>query len=348
MITVSQTPLVSVIIPNYNYARSLALCLASLQNQTYPEIEVIVVDDNSTDTSVAVARRAGVRVLRTPGRASGCSTARNIGAENSRGDILFFLDSDVGLAPDAIANAVAKLLADPGIGVLCGVYDPEPLIVDSRVEEYRSLQLHYWQISSEGEVSNVYPAMMAIRRTVFDDVGPFNPRLRQTEDADYGHRVCLRYRLVLDSAVGGRHDHDDTLSLLVSKLFTRTRQRIPLYVRRRRIAKGFETATRGWGCVAALFSLLSLALPALLGWPWLLVPVVLVAVSIGTDLAMYRFVWRRRGTGFLLFYLAMQYLANITIACGLAAGVLQWLASRSFRGMYDETLRRATAETARV
>jgi glycosyltransferase involved in cell wall biosynthesis len=308
---------------------------------------MIVIDDHSTDDSVAVARRAGATVLHTPARASGCAAGRNVGVANSHGEVLFFLDSDVALEPDAIANAVKALRANPEIGALCGVYHPDPLIVDSKVEEYRSLQLHYWQASSEGGVSNMYPAMTAMRRAVFDDVGPFNPRLKQTEDADYGHRVSQRYKLILSSAVSGKHDHDHTLGLLLWKVFTRTRLRIPLYARRRRFAKGFETATRGWGCLAALFSLVTLPLPALFGWPLLAVPIVLFGVSLLTDLGMYGFVRRQRGIGFLLFYIGMQYLANITIACGLGVGVLQWMVSRPFRELYDATLR-PTAVQQRV
>ncbi|WBC14830.1 glycosyltransferase family 2 protein [Micromonospora sp. WMMA1998] len=332
-------PLVSVVIPNFNYARSLALCLAALARQTYPAVEVIVIDDHSTDESVAVAERMGARVLRTARRASGCAAGRNVGVEHSSGEVLFFLDSDVALEPDAIANAVRILADDPRIGAVCGVYHPEPLVLDSRVEEYRGLQLHYWQASSEGRVSNMYPAMTAMRRTVFDDVGPFNPALKQTEDADYGHRVSQRYDLVLSARISGRHDHDATLGLLLRKVFHRTRLRIPLYARRRRFAKGFETATRGWGCVAAISSVPALLLPLFVGPLGVLVPVGLIGVSVQADLGMYRFVNGRRGARFLAFFALMQYLANITIACGLVAGVAQWSVSRRFRELYDETVR---------
>ncbi|MDW4910797.1 glycosyltransferase family 2 protein [Streptomyces sp. ADMS] len=325
----------SVIIPNYNYARTLSLCLEAVRKQTYPAVEVIVADDHSTDNSVAVAQQAGARVVQTPRRASGCAEGRNTGVAHAHGEVLFFLDSDVALEPDAVENAVAILAADPAVGAVCGVYHPDPLVVDSKVEEYRSLQLHYWQVTSEGSVSNMYPAMTAMRRSAFDAVGPFNPRLKQTEDADYGHRVSQRYTLLLDSKVSGKHDHDDKLSTLLWKVYTRTRLRIPLYALRRRFAKGFETATRGWGCIAAFATVPALIAATVLGPLWLVLPVVLFAFSVATDVGMYRFVWRRRGSRFLLFYVAMQYLANITIASGLAVGVLQWLTSRSFRRLYD-------------
>src|SRR4051794_698168 len=101
----SDQPLVSVIIPNYNYARTLSACIEAVQRQTYPAIEIIIADDCSTDDSVAVARGHGVTVLESPVN-SGVSTARNLGAEHARGDVLFFLDSDVALETDAVAKAV--------------------------------------------------------------------------------------------------------------------------------------------------------------------------------------------------------------------------------------------------
>ena len=87
---------VSVIVPNYNYSESLDLCLRSILDQTYPLVEILVVDDCSTDDSIAVAQALGVRVVST-GVNAGCGNARNVGAANTGGEILYFVDSDVSL-----------------------------------------------------------------------------------------------------------------------------------------------------------------------------------------------------------------------------------------------------------
>src|SRR5690242_13384344 len=120
-------PLVSVIIPNYNYARTLRMCIEAVQAQTYRPIEITVVDDCSTDDSVAIAESLGVRVSRTPGN-GGVATARNVGAAAASGEVLLFLDSDIALEPTAVERAVERLLADPEAGAVCGVYEPTPLI----------------------------------------------------------------------------------------------------------------------------------------------------------------------------------------------------------------------------
>ncbi|GAA1799527.1 hypothetical protein GCM10009682_21440 [Luedemannella flava] len=334
-------PLVSVIVPNYNYAASLRLCLGSIQAQTYRNIELIMVDDGSTDDSIAIAESMGVRVLRTPYN-SGCAGARNLGVAASSGEILMFVDSDVALDPEAISRSVALLEADAKLAAVCGVHDPVPLIRDSMVEEYRALQYHYWSVTSVGLISFMFPAVCALRRSAFDEVGPFNTKLRQTEEVDYGHRLTQRYDMLLTEEVRARHDHDDQLVPLLRKLFKRARARVPLYARRKAFARGFETSSRAGGSVAALGAVVSLPLALLFGPLALLVPAAALAASLGADLGMYRFVARQRGVAFLAYFTAVHFIVNVTIASGVAVGAAQWLVSDSFRRLYDPLL----AETA--
>lgn len=324
---------VSIVVPNYNGARTLALCLRAALSQDHPPLEVIVADDCSTDDSVAIAERLGARVVRTP-RNGGCGVARNHGARHATGDVLFFVDSDVALAPDAISAALRVLDEDPAIGAVCGIEDPEPLIDDGRVERFRALQYHYWSRSSEGVISFLFPNMCAIRADVFAELGPFNPTLRHTEEVDYGYRLSRRYQLRLTSTVRGRHDHDHKLAVLLRKLFHRGRMRVPLYADARRFARGFETASRAYGSMAALLGVAAVPVAAL-AWPLgLVVPVLLLGVSVACDAGMYRFVLGRNGAVFLLHFSMVQFVVNVTIAASVGVGVLQWLLSRRFRATY--------------
>ncbi|MFC7387239.1 glycosyltransferase family 2 protein [Sphaerisporangium rhizosphaerae] len=331
------SPLVSAIVPNYNYAASLELCLRALQEQTYRPIELIVVDDGSTDDSVEVARRLGVRVVRTE-RNMGVAGARNLGVAHATGEILVFVDSDVAAYPDSVEVAVRMLDGDAGLGAVCSIHDPEPLIRDSLVEEYRALQYYYWTVSSEGPISFLFPALVAMPRRVYDEIGPFNTELRETEEVDYGHRLTQRYEMVLTTAVRSRHDHDDKLFKLLRKLYRRGRARVPLYAQRRRFARGFETGSRAGGSLAALAALAAVPVAVLLGPAGAALPALALAVSLLADLGMYRFVLRRRGPWFLLYFGAVHFLVNVTIAAGVAAGVVRWLCSARFRRLYDTDL----------
>ncbi|MEV4625090.1 glycosyltransferase family 2 protein [Micromonospora sp. NPDC049523] len=327
-------PLVSVIVPNFNYARALGLCLTSLKAQTYPNLEIIVVDDCSTDDSAEVARSYGARVLRTPEN-SGPAAARNLGAANASGEILFFIDSDVAAKPDAVANAVEVLASDPEIGAVCGNYDPVPLIRDSLVEEYRCLQQSYWLIADEGRIMTLYTALLAIPAAVFAEIGPFNPRLRETENADYGLRLAQRYQIWLTPRVRGVHDHDHELRVLVRKVFTRTALHIPMYAHKPEFPGGLSSGPRAWVSIAALFTVLTVAFPVLLGPAFLLVPLVTFAAFVAGDLPMYRFVLRERHPLFLIYFVAMHFFLNLVIAAAALTGVIAWLASARFRRLYN-------------
>lgn len=337
-------PRVSVIMPNYNHAGSLERTIAAVRAQTAPPLEILFVDDCSTDDSVSVAEAAGVRVLSTPVN-SGPAAARNLGARLASGDVLLFLDSDVELAPTVIERATALLDARPEAGAVCGMLDDVPLERDSLLQECRCLQAHYWRISSEGVVSFLFSAICAMRADVFDEMGPFDPRLRETEEVEYGQRLSTRYEVLLTSALSGRHRDEPRLWPLLRKLFHRARLRVPLYTRRRRFAKGFETSARIFGSVAATAAVLSLPL-VLAGALFALVPAALLGASIACDAAMYRFVFRRRGLGFGLFFTGLQVLQGVAVTAGAGFGALQWLASREFRGLYDRAPRPRPARVA--
>ncbi|MCX6954347.1 MAG: glycosyltransferase family A protein, partial [Verrucomicrobia bacterium] len=104
----SGPPLVSVVIPCFNSARWLPATLDSVLAQTWPRVEIIVVDDGSRDDSLAVARRYASRGVRVESIAnSGAAAARNHGLALARGDYLQFLDADDLLAPDKLEKQLA-------------------------------------------------------------------------------------------------------------------------------------------------------------------------------------------------------------------------------------------------
>ncbi|WP_066361847.1 glycosyltransferase family 2 protein [Herbidospora mongoliensis] len=329
-------PLVTVIVPTYNHARFLPLCLAAIQAQTHTPLEIVVVDDCSTDDSAAVAASLGVEVISTPGN-SGPAVARNLGAAWASGEILFFVDSDVALAPDAVATGVALLDADPSLGAVCGIEDPDPLIRSTRTEDYRAHQHHYWSVASEGEVSFLWSAMFAIRASVFRETGPFNPGLRYTEEVDYGQRLSERHRVRITRAIHGRMGHDRELPTLLRKLFQRGRLRVPLYARKRRFAQGYETASRAWASLAALLTVLALPAPFLLGPVAAVLPALLLAAWALGDLGMFRFVFARKCPLFGAYFVAVHFVVSLVIIAGVATGAAQWLISPRFRRLYESS-----------
>lgn len=327
-------PLVSVIIPNYNYEKTIKACLDSVVRQTYKNIEIIFVDDGSTDRSIELASQYPCKILVNP-KNSGASVSRNNGADHSKGEILFFLDSDVALFKDAIENTVNAFLQDKSLGSVCGIYAKEPLYNDSIVEEYRILQGHYWRISSEGYVTPAFVSLGAIRRDVFYEIGKFNEKIAKAsvEDLEIGFLINQNYKLLLTSKVQGYHDDEYKLKVLCSKIFERARLRIPLYFKRKKMSKGFETPSRAIGMLFAGFSTLLLPL-CFFHISFLLLGIASVLLFILFDLGQYVFVFKERGLGFLLFFIGAHWVVTVVSFYGLVKGVLDFCFSKKFRSTY--------------
>jgi glycosyltransferase involved in cell wall biosynthesis len=113
-------PLLSVVVTCFNQARFLADAIESVLAQCYPRREVLVVDDGSTDTTGAVARRYPVRYLWQPN--AGLASARNAGIAATGGALLAFLDADDRLLPDALQAGVGCHREHGGCGLVYGSY----------------------------------------------------------------------------------------------------------------------------------------------------------------------------------------------------------------------------------
>jgi glycosyltransferase involved in cell wall biosynthesis len=117
----NSTPLVSVVITNYNYGRYLSECIDSVLTQTYPTIDVIVVDDGSTDTSLAVLQHFSSRITIISQRNKGVSAARNAGIFKSKGEWVAFLDADDAWRPEKLQEQ-SEYFADSSVGMIfCGL-----------------------------------------------------------------------------------------------------------------------------------------------------------------------------------------------------------------------------------
>src|SRR5438105_11095189 len=103
----TETPCASIIINNYNYERFRADAIDSALAQSYPNTEVIVVDDGSTDGSQQVVERYAGRVIPILKENGGQGSAYNTGFAACHGDIVCFLDADDTIAPTAMSKAIA-------------------------------------------------------------------------------------------------------------------------------------------------------------------------------------------------------------------------------------------------
>ncbi|MFG3340988.1 glycosyltransferase family 2 protein [Glycomyces sp. NPDC048151] len=268
----------SVVVPCHNAAKTIERCLAAVFAQTSPPAEVIVVDDASTDATAAIADRFPCRTITLdPNR--GPAAARNLGAAKAKGDVLFFLDADIELRPDALARAAAALAA-PRVGLVQGVYAAEPMIDDGPVERYKTLFEHRWRTDAAGPTSVTLFALTAIRAEVFTAAGGFDESLRSGEDVEFGSRLPARWAAVTDPGVVGRHDDVDRLGPLLAEQWRRSLRFAELFARARRAPSASDTVRTGaYGPYAVLaVAAVCASAPLALWSPWLaLLPVLFAA-----------------------------------------------------------------------
>lgn len=187
--------LVSAIIPNYNNAQFLRAAVESVFAQSYPNIELIVVDDGSTDESLKVLDQFGDRisVIRQPNR--GVSAARNAGIENSLGDYVAFLDADDVWRPDKLSSQI-PLFADNEIGLVhCGVADIDDRgsIIDTHLEG-RNGWVAKDLLRYQGPVILGGGSAVVVSRKAIETVGIFDEDLRVGEDWEFYYRVARHFK----------------------------------------------------------------------------------------------------------------------------------------------------------
>jgi GT2 family glycosyltransferase len=197
---------ISVIVPAYNSAKELSRCLESIQSQSFSPVEVLVIDDGSTDDTAAVAARMGVNLLRLPEN-SGSATARNRGAAEAGGEILFFVDADVVLAPEAMSRVAQCFAKHADLAALFGSYDAKPA-AQNLASQYRNLLHHYVHQVGNAEAFTFWTACGAIRKPVFEALGGFDEAKtwRPIEDIELGYRLRKAgHRILLDKDLQCTH-----------------------------------------------------------------------------------------------------------------------------------------------
>ncbi len=186
----SQAPLISVIIPAYNQADYLAAAVHSVLDQTYRNIEVIVVDDGSTDQTAEIGQSfADPRVRYFHQENRGLSGARNTGIRNARGDYLSYLDSDDLFLPDKLSLLAKVLDATPEVGLVAGQAIP--------IDESEQKIGKVFDTPLPADPTNLllgnplHVGSVLVRKSCQDEVGFFDETLRSYEDWDMWLRLGL-------------------------------------------------------------------------------------------------------------------------------------------------------------
>ena len=190
------TPLVSIIIPAFNASPWIAQTLDSALAQTWSKTEIVVVDDGSTDDTLALARRyesERLHVINQPN--SGAAAARNTGLQSARGEYIQFLDADDLLATDKIERQLQLLLPLGQTAIASSSwarFDSDHAVADFTPQSnWRDLSgVEFLQLNFE-ELTMMHPAAWLAPRGLLDQAGPWDETLSLNDDGEYFSRVVL-------------------------------------------------------------------------------------------------------------------------------------------------------------
>jgi len=172
-------PLISCIIPVFNGERYLSEAIESIFKQTYRPLEIIIVDDGSTDRTPTVAERYRERVRYLKQANAGTATARNSGINAAQGEYIAFLDSDDLWPSEKLERQLARFEARPELDY-CLAY-VQNFWVPELIEEEKRFRDH--RISKP--LPGYSTATLLARRALFDTVGRFNPAIRHADDTEW-------------------------------------------------------------------------------------------------------------------------------------------------------------------
>lgn len=204
------TPLVSVLVPAYNAGEWIAETIASALAQTWPRKEIVIVDDGSTDQTLAIARRFASREVSVVTQDNqGAAAARNKAFSLCQGDYIQWLDADDLLSPDKIASQMERreracserTLLSCGWGYFMyrqrhAQFTPTPLWYDLSPAE--------WLMRKMGQNLHMQTATWLVSRTLTEAAGPWDTRLLGDDDGEYFCRALLAsdgVRFVADGKV---------------------------------------------------------------------------------------------------------------------------------------------------
>ncbi|MBU0987544.1 MAG: glycosyltransferase family 2 protein [Proteobacteria bacterium] len=327
---------VSIVVPVHNGGLNFERCLLSLKALAPGCLEIIVVADGCTDASSEVASKAGIQVINLPGP-GGPARARNMGAGQAKGKILFFIDADVTVLSDAVTQIGLAFDREPELAAVIGSYDDSPGQTNF-LSQYKNLLHHYTHQTGREEGSTFWGACGAIRRDIFFKMGGFNQNYRKpsVEDIELGYRLRRAgYKIRLLKSLQVKHLKGwGVISLLKSDILYRAVPWTELILRDRMFIDDLNLKMAGRISVFLVYGLLISLLVAMRLPGALLISVIMGLALFGINFAVYRFFKTKRGLCFTLKAVLWHWFYYGYCGLGFILGVIcyQWRRIKLFSG----------------
>lgn len=292
-------PTLGVVVPATDRPPTLQRCLAALEAGTRKPDSVVVLEEPA---------------------GAGPAAARNLGAAGCDADVLVFVDSDVEVHPEALAQIAWRFAADPELAAAFGAYDDDPAH-PALTSRYRNLLHHHAHVESAGEAETFWAGLGAVRRERFEAVGGFNADLfpaASVEDIELGMRLRQDgARILLDAAVRGRHLKRWTPLSMVRTDFGR--RGVPWARLLLREGRGSTALNLGWRRRASAASSVALLGSLLARRPRLAIAALLANLVL--DRNLYALLARRGGARLLLAGIGLHQLHQLAAAASVPAAI---------------------------
>ncbi|MCK5512034.1 MAG: glycosyltransferase family 2 protein [Thermodesulfovibrionia bacterium] len=213
---------ISVVIPNYNNAKTIGKCLEAAYSSHYKNFEVIVIDDHSEDNSLEIIKKFPCKLVCLQEHA-GASKARNIGAQTSQGDAIFFTDADCLLREDTLSIVNKTLSATEPDTVIGGTYTSIPYDNDF-FGTFQSVYIHYSETKHSENPDYIAAHAMIIDSETFKKNNGFPEYFMPIlEDVEFSHRLRRKgYRLIVNPEIQVQHIFNFTLLKSLINAFKKT------------------------------------------------------------------------------------------------------------------------------
>ena len=316
--------MISIVIPTYNAEKYMPALLDSIFHNKIDDMEVVIVDDCSTDDTVRICKSFPVRVI-TMERNSGPAKARNIGVEAAKGDIIYFLDSDVIVLDGAIREVRDYFDQNPSARCVIGICSTEPLN-KGFVSKYMAMFEYIHLIGQENKAVSVFaPRCGAIKRDFFLEIGSYDENYKgaDVEDFELARRINREANIILNPKIRVKHQFANFRQAL--KIYSRrTVMWVHLFLKEKQLDNAGPTSpSNGLSAMFALFSFLSLLFLPVTG---LAKPVfiVLLAFYVFFNLKWWNFMRKEAGLEFAVKALFLNYMLGIVIMVSAIYGVLSY------------------------
>ena len=318
---------ISVVIPTYNSAKTLAASLRSVFSSLVKPFEIIIVDDHSTDKSAEIAKQFPVKLISLE-KNYGSGYARNIGVNNSSGEIVFFMDADVTINENTLKIVADSFSNDAKLAATVGLFS-KTHPHKNFFSQYKNLYMHFSFSRISGYLDFLFTSICAIKREAYLN---FSRTRLKADDTEVGQRYKIeRRKITLNRNLEVIHLKAYNFISFIKNDFTVPYDWARIFLKYRGINHlarygGFAHAKSNQIASLVICPLSLLSLITLKLWPpSIILSFMLLGIFLVLNIPFFIFLGKEKGVVFMLQSILLTYLDMLIMGGGVLSGTFTYL-----------------------